>query len=135
MDDTHERRDTVDNQGQCTCGVEEEGTCYVLMNSREYGTHVWPCEGLDEAVETLSRLAWSAEQHRRSDGVQRYFCILGEPPEEEPGSVGRYGIAGRSRRGRAEAHPPLPPTAGLVPRAEEVPCLRLFPREVEEAAA
>lgn len=133
MDDTHERQDTVDNPSHCTCN-EERGTCYVLMNSREYGTEVWPCEGLDEAVETLSRLARSAEQHRREDGIQRYFCILGEPPEESQGAA------------CDPASPDVPDTDVLTltlhfresrhcQEMEAVPCLRLFPREAEEVAA
>ena len=72
MDGRHERRDTVDNERRCICHAEGEGTRYVLRNSREYGTHVWPCEGVDAAVETLARLARSAQQHRREDHIQRY---------------------------------------------------------------
>ena len=44
MDDTNERKDTVDNPRCCACSEKEEGgTCYVLMNSQEFGTEVWPC--------------------------------------------------------------------------------------------
>ena len=85
VEGTHERRDPVDNARRCECHEENEkgrGTCYVLMNSREYGTHVWPCEGLDEAIETLARLARSAEERRHVDGIQRYFCIRGTLPKE-----------------------------------------------------
>ena len=133
MDDTNERKDMVDNPRHCTCN-EESGTCYVLMNSREYGTEVWPCEGMDEAIETLSRLARSAEQHRREDGIQRYFCILVAPPEESQGAA------------CDPASPDLPDTDALTltlhfreswPCREKntVPCLGFSPREVEEVGA
>ena len=135
MDDTREKKDTVDNPRQCACREKEEGgTCYVLMNSREYGTEVWPCEGLEEAIQTLANLARSAEQHRRSDGIQRYFCILGEPPEESQGAA-------------CDPVSPDAPDADALTltlhlretrhcrEPEELLCLRRFSREAEEVGA
>ena len=135
MDDTHERQDTVDNPRQCTCGEEGEGTCYVLMNSREYGTHVWPCEGMDEAIAILSRLARSAEMHRREDHIQRYFCILGEPPQESQGAACDpvSPDAPDTDALTLTLHFRQPPD--LCQEAQEVPCLRRLSREVEEVGA
>lgn len=84
MDHTHHagdeqtKRDDVDNK-KCDCQETEEGTAYyVLMNSAQYGTEAWPCTTLNEAVGTLAALARSAEERRRRDGIQRFFCIKGE---------------------------------------------------------
>ena len=134
MDDTNERQGTVDNPRRCACGEKEEGrTCYVLMNSQEYGTEVWPCASLEEAIETLSRLARSAERHRQQDGIQRYFCILGEPPEAsegvacdtvspDPSDTDALTLTLHFRETRHCREP------------EEVPCLRRFAREAEEVS-
>lgn len=86
MDCTHIARDDTDRQND-TCEPDDCTLYFVLMNSREYGTEVWPCSSLDEALETLSRLARSAELHRRTDHIQRYFCILGELPALEQNIV------------------------------------------------
>ena len=82
-----ERRDAVGREERCVCGNEEEqGVCYVLMNSVCYGTEAWPCSGVEAAVAMLSRLARSAELRRREDGIQRYFCIKGSDlPAQEAG--------------------------------------------------
>ena len=135
MDDTHERQDTVDNPRQCACREKEEGgTCYVLMNSREYGTEVWPCEGLDEAVETLSRLAWSAETASARGHVQRYFCILGEWPEKVQEADCDPVSPDAPDTDALTLHFRETPRTGREPVA--VPCLRLFPiEEAEEVAA
>lgn len=81
MDGDNGLRDDIHNDS-CACGEEDGETCYVLMTSATYGTEAWPCPGLDEAIRTLARLARSAEERRRTDGVQRYFCILGSVPKE-----------------------------------------------------
>ena len=86
MDTTHHTRDNVDNERR-DCEKAQEGTAYyVLMNSAEYGTEAWPCTTLDEAVGTLAALARSAEERRRRDGIQRFFCIKGETFLEEGGA-------------------------------------------------
>ena len=134
MDDTRERQDTVDNQRQCSCRVEKKRACYVLMNSREYGTEVWPCGGLDEAIETLTRLARSAEQHRRCDGIQRYFCILVEPPEESEGVACDPASPDGPDTDALTLTLHFRQSPGLCWEPEELPCLRRFVREEEVAA-
>ena len=100
MEETHEVRYRADNDnaadsrecGECreeqeNANQEEDATCYVLMNSVRYGTEVWPCSGVEEAVTTLCHLARSAEQRRQTDGIQRYFCIKGSDlPAQEAGA-------------------------------------------------
>ncbi len=97
MEETHERRDCAGDRERCLCDrgqeetkevettEEEVAVCYVLMNSVRYGTEAWPCNSLEAAVQTLCRLARSAEQRRQTDGIQRYFCIKGSdlPAQEE----------------------------------------------------
>ena len=58
------------------------------MNSPEHGTEVWPCSSLEEAVQTLARLARSAENNRQEDGIQRYFCLWSDTPVQGQAAAG-----------------------------------------------
>ena len=52
----------------------------VIMYSDEYGAEEFPCVTLDEAADTLRRLAIRAYEELLSDGIERTFSIV---PDEE----------------------------------------------------
>ena len=112
---------------------EGEGTCYVLMNSQEYGTEVWPCASLDEAMKPSP--VWHGR--RNSIGARTIFSATSASWANRP-----------KRAGSAcdPTSPDAPDTDALTltlhfreirrrQEPEEVPCLRRFVREAEEVGA
>lgn len=135
MDIQHEKRDEA---GRYKGEMEEAGRqaiCYVLMNSRKYGTEAWPCDGLDEAVKTLARLARAAEQRRREDGIQRYFCILGELPAQGQEAVCDPVSPDPADTDALTLTLHFRDTTKPCRESEAVPCLCRFVREAKEVAA